>query len=112
MTSTGISLEPEEMAKLRILMRGDRRSLGWLAREAIALYLQTRADDVARYSAQWDMQQNQQRLAASAGPAKATGSVETAEPVKLPGHQPTSNQQAPVGPADSTQNNGLTGETQ
>jgi hypothetical protein len=36
MTSTGISLDQDE---IRVLMRGDRRSLSWLVREAVQMYL-------------------------------------------------------------------------
>lgn len=52
----GISLDADEIEKMRVLMRADRRSLSWLIREAVQLYLQSRAEDVAKYSAQFAAQ--------------------------------------------------------
>lgn len=79
MTSTGISLGESEMEKIRILMRGDRRSLSWLVREAVQMYLQTRAEDIAKYIAQFAVHQ--------------------------PGHQATSAKSAAVGHTDNTEKN-------
>lgn len=51
MRTMGVSLNPDEIEKMKILMVGDRRSVSWLIREAIVMYLAARADDLVRYAA-------------------------------------------------------------
>jgi hypothetical protein len=60
MTSTGISLDQTEMDRIRVLMRGDRRSLSWLVREAVQMYLRTRETDISRYIELFKLHQTQQ----------------------------------------------------
>jgi hypothetical protein len=48
--STGISLPEDDFEKIRLLMRGDRRPLGFLVREAVTMYLQARSADIASYA--------------------------------------------------------------
>jgi predicted transcriptional regulator len=58
MTSTGISLDQDEMDKIRVLMRGDRRSLSWLVREAVQMYLRMRQADLAKYAEQFKVEES------------------------------------------------------
>jgi hypothetical protein len=53
MKSTGVAIPEEAMGRIRVLMRGDRRPLGWIVREAIAMYLTSRADDISTYEAKF-----------------------------------------------------------
>ena len=64
MRSMGISLDPDEMDRMKILMRVDRRSLSWLVREAVQKYLKEREADIQRYSAQFAAQQPSQGVTA------------------------------------------------
>jgi len=57
MKSMGISLDPDEMDRMRILMRGDRRSLSWLVREAVLFYLRAREEDITKYAEQFAAEQ-------------------------------------------------------
>ena|ERR1700693_133872 len=56
MISTGVQLPQEDLDKIRILMRGDRRPLGWIVREAVAMYLSSRSADISTYAAKFAQQ--------------------------------------------------------
>lgn len=43
---TGIKIDPDQREKLEILMAADRRSLGFLVRDAIAMYLDSRRNEI------------------------------------------------------------------
>jgi predicted transcriptional regulator len=82
MVTMGMSLDPDEMDRMRILMRMDRRSLSWLVREAVQFYLRARAQDIAKYTEQFKAEQ-------------------TSQPV-------TSANSTAVGPPNEQENKGLT----
>jgi predicted transcriptional regulator len=82
MTSTGISLDQDEMDRIRVLMRGDRRSLSWLVREAVQMYLRTREADIARYSEMFKAHQTQQPAQGQAHVATSTDSKVQGPPNK------------------------------
>ena len=48
----GINFPEAMKAKLVLLAQGDDRPVGWLVRQAVAQYLEQRANDIARYAAE------------------------------------------------------------
>lgn len=43
---TGINIDPDQREKLEILRAADRRSLGFLVRDAIDMYLESRRNEI------------------------------------------------------------------
>ncbi len=75
LTSTGISLDQDEMDRIRVLMRGDRRSLSWLVREAVQMYLRTREADIARYTELFAAEQGTKQVQPQTHTATSTDSM-------------------------------------
>jgi hypothetical protein len=46
MVGTGVKIEAEQMERLKVLMAADRRSLGFLVRDAITMYLDSRRNEI------------------------------------------------------------------
>ena len=46
MVGTGLKIEADQMERLKVLMAADRRSLGFLVRDAITMYLDSRRNEI------------------------------------------------------------------